>query len=67
MKLQPTGKKGWVPQPETLGQKPETALLPGSQDRPEGGGRLKSEPREQLRALGGGMGARQSKLLQVCG
>lgn len=65
VKREPTGKEGWGPEMETLGQKPEAARLPGSQDRPEGGGRLKSEPREQLRALGVGMGGRRSKLLQV--
>lgn len=65
VKRKPTGKEGWGPEMETLGQKPEAARLPGSQDRPEGGGRLKSEPREQLRALGVGMGGRRSKLLQV--
>lgn len=46
-------------------QKPETALLLGRQDRPEGSGRLKCEPREQLRARGGGGGGRRSKLLQA--
>lgn len=49
------------------GQKPETAPLLGSQDHPEGSGRLKSEPREQLRARGGGGGGRRSKLLSGCG
>lgn len=43
---------GVGPDPETSRQKPETAWLAGSQDRLEGGGRLKSEPREQLRVHG---------------
>lgn len=42
VKQEPTGKVGWALEPETPGQKPETTLLPGSQDLPEGGGRLKS-------------------------
>ena len=48
--------RGGGPRPYPSRQKPETARLLGSQDCPEGNGRLESEPREQLPSRSGGGG-----------